>query len=136
MKPRVPTAQRKQGKGRNKFHVTHRIWEFCQKTGKTQGILFDLVVNSLMLNVKDIEIFAVKMSNVSGAGYVCQVNIVYVIPVVKIQLPQGKFMVGQGRKQGNTGNLKIQFAWGPWKSLTFTLLSWLWGYQVAYHSLI
>ena len=46
---RVPTAQGKQGK-------------FCQNTGKTQGIWFAQVVNSLTLKVKDILIFGAKIS--------------------------------------------------------------------------
>ena len=32
--------------------------EFCQKTGKTKGILLAQVVNALILKVKDIAIFA------------------------------------------------------------------------------
>ena len=38
---------------------TQGIWKFCQNTGKTQGILFAQVVNSLILKVKDTAIFAV-----------------------------------------------------------------------------
>ena len=41
---------------------TLEIWKFCQNTGKTQGIWFAQVVNSLTLMVKDISIFAVKIS--------------------------------------------------------------------------
>ena len=41
---------------------TQGIWKFCQNTGKTQGIWFAQVVNSLILKVKDISIFAVKIS--------------------------------------------------------------------------
>ena len=37
---------------------THRILKFV----KTQGILFTQVVNSLILKIKDIAIFAVKIS--------------------------------------------------------------------------
>ena len=36
--------------------------EFCLNTGKTQGILFAQVVNSLILKVKDTVIFAAKIS--------------------------------------------------------------------------
>ena len=39
---------------------TQGIWKFCQNTGKTQGIGFAQVVNSLIQKVKDISIFAVK----------------------------------------------------------------------------
>ena len=38
------------------------IWKFCQNTGKTQGIWFAQVVNSLTLKVKDISIFTTKNS--------------------------------------------------------------------------
>ena len=68
---RVPTAQGKQGKWPKKFPVRentgnleimskHR--EFCQNTGKTQGILLPQVVNVLILKVKDIAIVAAKKS--------------------------------------------------------------------------
>ena len=56
---RVPTAQGKQGKWPKK---TQGIWKFCQNTGKTQGIWFAQVVNSLTLKVKDISIFTAKIS--------------------------------------------------------------------------
>ena len=39
---------------------TQGIWKFCQNTGKTQGILFAQVVNSLILKVKETVIFAAK----------------------------------------------------------------------------
>ena len=38
------------------------IWKCCQSTGKTQGIWFAQVVNSLILKVKDISKFAAKNS--------------------------------------------------------------------------
>ena len=38
--------------------------EFCQNTGKTQGILLAHVVNALILKVKDILIFAVKKKSI------------------------------------------------------------------------
>ena len=41
---------------------TQGIWKFCQKTGKTRGILFAQVVNSLILKVKDTAIFAANIS--------------------------------------------------------------------------
>ena len=40
---------------------TQGIWKFCQNTGKTQAVLFGQVVNSLILKVKDIAIFAAKI---------------------------------------------------------------------------
>ena len=63
---RVPTAQGKQGNRENGQKKslsgkTQGIWKFCQNTGKTQGIWFAKVVNSLILKVKDIAIFAVKI---------------------------------------------------------------------------
>ena len=58
---RVPTAQ---GKWQNKSlsGKTQGILKLCQNTGKRQGIWFAQVVNSLILKVKDISIFAVKIS--------------------------------------------------------------------------
>ena len=44
---------------------TQGIWKICQNTGKTQGIWFAQVVNNLILKVKDVSIFAVKISNFS-----------------------------------------------------------------------
>ena len=38
------------------------IWKCCQSTGKTQGIWFAQVVNSLILKVKDFSKFAAKIS--------------------------------------------------------------------------
>ena len=42
---------------------TQGIWKLCQNTGKTQQIWFAQFVNSLVLKVKDILKFAVKISN-------------------------------------------------------------------------
>ena len=39
---------------------TEGIWKFSQNTGKIQGIWFAQVLNSLILKVKDISIFAAK----------------------------------------------------------------------------
>ena len=41
---------------------TQGISKFCLNTGKTQGIWFAQVVNSLILKVKDISMFAAKIS--------------------------------------------------------------------------
>ena len=49
---------------KNPCQGKHREFgKFCQNTGKTQGILFAQVVNSLILKVKDISIFAAKIYN-------------------------------------------------------------------------
>ena len=49
---------------KNPCQGKHReFWKFCQNTGKTQGIWFvTQVVNSLILKVKDISVFAAKIS--------------------------------------------------------------------------
>ena len=49
---------------------TQGIWKFCQNTGKTQGVLFAQVVNSLILKVKDIAIFAAKISNFFSRSWI------------------------------------------------------------------
>ena len=61
---RVPNAQGKQGKWPKKFLVRENtgIWKFCQNTEKTQGIWFAQVVNSLILKIKDVSIFALEIS--------------------------------------------------------------------------
>ena len=53
---------RENGKKKSLSGKTQGIWKLCQNTGKTQGILFAQVVNSLILKVKDITIFATKIS--------------------------------------------------------------------------
>ena len=53
---------RENGKKKSLSGKTQGIWKFCQNTGKTPGIRFAQVVNSLILKVKDISIFAVKIS--------------------------------------------------------------------------
>ena len=58
---RVPTAQGKQGKWPQKNPCQGKHREFGN-FAKTQGILFAQVVNSLFLKVKDIAIFAAKIS--------------------------------------------------------------------------
>ena len=58
---RVPTAQGKQAKWTKKNPCQGKHREFGN-FAKTQGILFAQVVNSLILKVKDIVIFAVKIS--------------------------------------------------------------------------
>ena len=60
---KVPNAgeNRENSKKKNPCQGIHR--EFCQNTGKTQGILFAQVIIYLILKVKDIAIFAEKISN-------------------------------------------------------------------------
>ena len=52
-----------QGKWPKRFPVRENTGKLCQNTRKTQGILFAQVVNSLVPKVKDIAIFAAKISN-------------------------------------------------------------------------
>ena len=47
--------------GKKNRQGKHEIWKFCQYMGKTQGNWFAQVVNSLILKVKDISVFAVKI---------------------------------------------------------------------------
>ena len=67
---RVPTAQGKRGKWPKKktCRGKHREFGNCDKT---QGIWFAQVVNSKILKVKDISIFAAKMSCLPSQFYVC-----------------------------------------------------------------
>ena len=59
---RVPTAQGKQGKWQQQKSLS----------GKTQGIWFAQVVNSLILKVKDILIFArLFMLDMSAKSFLC-----------------------------------------------------------------
>ena len=61
----LPTAQENRENGQKiPSGKTQGIWKFCQKTGKTQRIWFAQVVNSLILKVKVIPIFAVKISKI------------------------------------------------------------------------
>ena len=76
--------------------------KFCPNTGKTQGILFAQVVNSLILKVRDIAIFAAKISiffqkldeSAESCVAFCGCN-----SHKLCKLAQVKFAVGQG-KQG------------------------------------
>ena len=79
---------------------------------KTQGILFAQVVNSLILKVKAIAIFAAKMS-ISWIGLPSQLCVCNSHKLCK--LAQGKIAVCQGK----TENLKIQSEWVPCKYLIF-----------------
>ena len=55
-------ATGKMAKKKSLSGKTQGIWKFCPNTGKTQGIWFAQVVNSQILKVKDISIFAAKIS--------------------------------------------------------------------------
>ena len=68
---RVPTAQgkhRKQGNGKTNSGKIQGIRKFYENIGKTQGIGFARVVNSLILKVKDISVFSVKIPIFLEAG--------------------------------------------------------------------
>ena len=53
---------RENGQKKSLSGKTQGIWKFCQNTVKTQGIWFAQVVNSLILKIKDISIFATNIS--------------------------------------------------------------------------
>ena len=81
---------------------------------KTRGILFAEVV---ILKVKNIEIFAVKISIFFvEAGYVCQFSFVYVIVKNHVNWHRENLWSDRGGGGGgmeNTGNLETQFKWEP-----------------------
>ena len=87
---------------------TQGIWKVCQNTGKTQGIWFAQVVNSLILKVKDISIFAARISNFvsnldkSAKSFLC-------IIVTNHANWHGEICTDRE----NTGNLKMRFEWVP-----------------------
>ena len=82
--------------------------KFCQ--GKTQGIWFAQVVNSLILKVKDISILVVNISKfLLKLAQVCQVSFVYVI--VRNDLYWHRENMWLNRE--NTGNSKMQSEWVP-----------------------
>ena len=79
---------------------------------KTQGILFAQVVNSLILKVKDILIFAGKISIFfPEAGQVCQVSFEYLILIITNYVNWHRGNLRLDRE--NTGNLKMRFEWVP-----------------------
>ena len=53
---------RENGRKNSLSGKTQGIWKICQNTRKTQGIWFAQVVISLILKVKDVLIFAAKIS--------------------------------------------------------------------------
>ena len=112
IRSRVPTAQGKQGKGeKNPCQGKHR--EFGD-FAKTQGILVAQVGNSLILKVKDILAWTFPFISRSWKGLPVQFCVCNSKKSCK--LAQGKCAVGQGKNRENTGNLKIQIEWVPWRS--------------------
>ena len=78
---------------------------------KTRGIWFAQVVNSLILKVKYISIFAAKIS-IFFLSWISLLSQFCVCKHHKLRkLAQGKFAVGQGINRENTGNLKVRFEW-------------------------
>ena len=72
---------------------------------KTQGILIAQVVNSLMPKVKDIAIFAAKISIFPPWSWIGLPSNFFVCNSHKSpKLAQGKFAVIQGKHRDNTGN--------------------------------
>ena len=89
---------RENGPKNSPSEKTQGIWKFCQNTGKTQGIWFALVVNSLIPKVKDIAIFAAKISIFSRSW----IGLPSQFCVCKsYKLAQGKFAIGQGKHREN-----------------------------------
>ena len=83
---------------------------------KTQGIWFAQVVNFLILKVKDILIFAVKISNFFWSWISLPSRQFCVCNSQKsCKLAQGKFAIGQGKNNENTGNLKMKIWVGTLK---------------------
>ena len=88
------------------------IWKFCQNTGKTQGICFAPVVNSLILKVTDISKIFAKDSYFFGSWISLQSQFSVCNSHKSQKLAQGKFDAHR-EKTGKTGNLKMQFKWVP-----------------------
>ena len=89
---------------------TQGIWKICQNTQKTQEIWSVQVVNSLILMVKDISIFATKIPpKYFEAGYVYQVSLVYVIVMNHGNWHRENLQ----SDRENTRNLKMKFEWVP-----------------------
>ena len=75
---------------------------------KTQGSWFAQVVNSLILKVNDISIFAAKISIFSGGAGIRQ----FYVCIVTNHVNWHRENLRSDRE--NTGNLKTQFEWVPW----------------------
>ena len=70
--------------------------EFCLNKGKTQGILLAQIVNVLILNVKDIAIFAAKKIHFFSRSWIGLPSQFCVCNTHKVS-KLGKFVVGQGK---------------------------------------
>ena len=57
----LPRENRENGIENSLSGKSQRIWKFCLNTRKTKDVLFAHVVNSLILRMHDITIFAVKL---------------------------------------------------------------------------
>ena len=91
---------RENGHTQNPCHGKEGIWKFT----KTQNIWFAQVVNSRILKIKDISIFAVKISPKKfEAGLVIQVSFVYVIVTNHVNWDRNNLL----SDRENTGNLKM-----------------------------
>ena len=102
----------KTGKMANKIPCQGKHREFGN-FAKTQGIWFARVVNSLILTVKDISIFAAKISIFFGSWKSLPSQFCVCNSHKSCKMAQGNFMLGQGKNRENTGNLKMQFEWVP-----------------------
>ena len=78
---------------------------------KTQGILFGQVVNSLILKVKDIAIFAAKISIFFPKLDRYGKSVLWYVIVANCVNWHGENL---RLDRENTGNLKIQFEWVPY----------------------
>ena len=93
---------------KNPWQGKHRAFG---NVAKTQGILFAQVVNSLILKVKDVVIFAVKISIFSQKLEMSESQFCVFNSHKLSKLAQGTFVVGPGPNRDNRGNFKIQFEW-------------------------
>ena len=87
---------------KNPCQGKHREFEILPKTGKTQGIWFAQVVNSLILKVKYISIFAAKIPNFFKLGK-CLFSFVYVIVTNDVSWHRENLRLDRE----NTGILKV-----------------------------
>ena len=86
-----PLHRENRENGQKMSGKTQKIWKFCQNTGKTQGIWFAQVVNSLVLKVKDIFKFAANLcSSLPNQFCVCNCHKSH-------KLAQGIFVIGRGK---------------------------------------
>ena len=103
---------RENGPKRNPSQGNTRNLEILpNNTGKTQGIVFAQVVNSLILKAKDISIFATNIPNFIFKLDMSTKSVGVCNSHKSRKLAQGKFAVRQGKNRENTGNLKCE--WVP-----------------------